>query len=340
MNYDIIIIGAGASGLMAGITAATRGKSVLIIDHAKKIGQKILVSGGGRCNFTNIDINKAHYKCANPNFVKEAISNFKPEEAIEFFSKNGIEWEEREDGKIFGRHSARLILLMFSKLLKETVVKVLTCGEIKKIEKKEVFAVLTNLGTFSSPSLVVATGGLSYKMIGASGFGYEIAKRFGHKVVPAQPALVGLLFQSPDQKRFKALAGVSLNARVEVASGRIFKGGILFTHKGLSGPAILNSSLYWKKGEPLKISFLPPVPRRVVALGNALDIFPASRDSFDRAEVTIGGVDTTDISSASMGSKLVKGLYFTGEVLDVTGELGGYNLHWAWASGVTAGRNA
>lgn len=374
MIYDAIIIGAGASGLMTAATAARGGRNVLILDHAHAIGQKILVSGGGRCNFTNINISADNYRCGNPDFVRSAISRFSSKEVINFFSKNGIEWEERGFGQIFGKHSSRLIVEVFRKLLKKAGVKILTRCEVSSVEKGEHFIVKTSLGEFSANKLVVATGGLSYKKLGASGLGFEIAKKFGHKVIPPQPALVGLILQPADQKIFGRLAGLSANAEVSTC-GNVFNGGVLFTHKGLSGPAILNASLYWKKGEPVSIKFARPVPKRLAQLcgGGALSqpklqataagrrrvsacpptgcwwggegrpyiadlrIVPVSRDSFEHAEVTFGGVDTAEISSKTMESMLVKGLYFTGEVLDVTGQLGGYNLHWAWGSGAAFG---
>jgi predicted Rossmann fold flavoprotein len=363
MPYDAIIIGAGASGLMTAATAAEKGRRLLIIDHARTIAQKILASGGGRCNFTNMDIGPGNYRCGNPDFVRSAISRFSSRDALEFFSKNGIAWEERDNGKVFGRHSSRLIVEAFRRMLKKAGVKILTRCEISSVEKRENFIVRTNLGEFSSERLVVATGGLSYRKLGASGLGFELAKKFGHRIVPPQPALVGLVFGPSEQKTFSCLAGVSADAKVSTC-GHEFIGGLLFTHKGLSGPAILNASLYWKKGERIVIDFAQPVPKRIVQLYRGASslpppvlraaaparrrgsggegrlrivIVPASRDSFERAEATLGGVDTTDISSKTMESRIVKGLYFTGEALDVTGELGGYNLHWAWASGAACG---
>jgi len=385
---DVIVIGAGASGLMCAAECGKRGRSVLVLDHAERMGAKILISGGGRCNFTNLHVTAGHYLSENPHFCKSALARFTPQDIISLVRNAGILYYEKEEGQLFCVKSSRDILAMLRHECESAGVEPLLACRVAEIQKTEVFRVVTDQGTFQSASLVIATGGLSYPGLGASGFGHGIARQFGLRVTEVKPALVPLVFSGRDQKIFRDLAGISLDSAVECGSSR-FRGNILFTHRGVSGPAILQASLYWKPGIPVLVDLLPGIdipeafnakrqsvmemrtllnqffPKRFVQtwcdlyvmskpivqysdrelllIANQLHswtIRPSATEGYKSAEVTAGGVDTAELSSKTMESKKVPGLYFIGEVLDVTGRLGGYNLHWAWASGHAAGQYA
>lgn len=344
MRYDVAIIGAGASGLMCAYTAALRGKKVLLLEGSKEIGRKLAISGGGRCNFSNIDVKASHYYSQNPHFVRSAIARFTPFDITQLFNDNGIESIEEDDGKLFCKAGAKKVVRFFEKLLRDNGVRTITNSAVKEVSKKDGFLISTSIGAFVAEKLVIATGGLSYSSLGATDIGYKIAKQFGHKIVKPFPALVPLLWSAKDKASFGTLAGVSINTSARLGK-RSFNGGFLFTHNGISGPLILNISLYWKEGEEIEIDIDPSrhFPKRflkIVCTEKNMEVWkisPLAKDSFEKAEVTGGGISTDEISSKTMESKLCEGLYLTGEVLDVTGMLGGYNLHWAWASGHAAG---
>jgi predicted Rossmann fold flavoprotein len=385
---DVIIVGAGASGLFCAMECGKRGRSVLVLDHAGRICSKVLISGGGRCNFTNRNITADDYLSGNPHFCRSALARFTPRDMLSLLKKHGIAWYEKEAGQLFCVHSARDIVAMLRSECHDAGVDIRLQSVIRKVSKEDSFAVETEEGTFLSESLVVATGGLSYRNLGASGFGHALARQFGLTVTELKPALVPLVFSPGDQKAFAGLAGISLDASI-ACGRRNFRGNILFTHRGLSGPAALQASSSWKKEMPVTIDLFPDAepgavfsavrgsrielrnllgrsfPKRFVEAWckryvpsrplvaysdkelreieerlHAWEIRPAGTEGYDRAEVTAGGVDTGGISSKTMEAGAVSGLYFIGEVLDVTGRLGGYNLHWAWASGHAAGQFA
>ena len=385
---DVIIIGAGASGLLCAAECGKRGRSVLVLDHGERTSSKIRISGGGRSNFTNLNVTAGHYLSRNPHFCKSALARFTPRAILALVEKHRIAYYEKESGQIFCVRSSSDIISMLEKECEKAGVEMrLTCSVVD-IRKAKNFTVTTNQGAFYSNSLVIATGGLSYPNIGASDFGYDMARQFGLKVTELMPALVPFIFSSRDQEVFRKLAGISLDATVSSGLKR-FRGSILFTHLGLSGPAALQTSLTWKPGASLKIDLLPDtdilgmffsrrqikmemrnllagyLPKRFAQvwcdtmmnakplnqtsdkelnqIANALhswEIIPKGTEGYGTAEVTAGGVDTDELSSKTMEAKNVSGLYFIGEVIDVTGELGGYNLHWAWASGYAAGQYA
>ncbi|MCX9013272.1 MAG: NAD(P)/FAD-dependent oxidoreductase [Candidatus Methanoperedens sp.] len=385
---DVIIIGAGASGMMCAIESAKRGRAVIVLDHASKTGKKIRISGGGSCNFTNTSISHENYLSGNPHFCKSALSRFTPDDFITMLQKHGVEYEEREEGQLFCAGNSEGITRMFQKECDDSGVDIILDCQVQDVKKTGFFIVSTNQGVFESGSLVIATGGLSYPQIGASDFGYNIAKQFGLGVTELKPALVPLIFSKKDREIFGELSGVSIDATVK-CSNMEFRGSILFTHRGLSGPAILQVSSYWKKGDNIVIDLLPDVDlynifierklgKTRIDMHNLLSEYLPSRlaknwsisniqskpviqynekelkdiaymlhnwelqpeftEGYKIAEVTLGGIDTNELSSKTMESRKVKGLYFTGEVIDVTGWLGGYNLHWAWASGFVAGQ--
>lgn len=381
---DAIIIGAGAAGLMCAMTSSGRGKKVLVIDHRPYAGSKIMVSGGGHANLTNMNVSSENYISENPRFPKSALAGFKPIDMLNILNKERIAYEEREDGNIFLKRTASELLKMLQTNCKTQGVIFALGQKIESISKTKKFIVETNIGVFEADKLIIATGGMSYSKLGASGLGYEIATAFGHDVVEPRPGLVPLLFDEDWAKSFGQLSGLSVNARVK--TGKIaFTSDVLFTHKGLSGPAILQVSSYWQTGSNIVIDLVPTVdllehlkaerPRKaemvnvlsgmipnrlakaiidsskpmneysekqLITIAEKIKnwrIMPVGTSGYDKAEVTVGGVDTKKVSSKNMESQIVKGLYFIGEVLDVTGQLGGYNLHWAWASGVAAGRD-
>ncbi|WP_082542820.1 NAD(P)/FAD-dependent oxidoreductase [Rhodanobacter sp. Root561] len=389
MKVDVLIIGAGAAGLMCAIAAGQRGRRVLVVDHANKVGKKILMSGGGRCNFTNMGTTPANYLSANPHFAKSALARYTPWDFIALVEKHRIAYHEKELGQLFCDDSSKQIVRM---LLDECAAAGVTveasCGVQRVRKTPEGFSVHTARGEVHAESLVVASGGLSIPSMGASGFGYELARQFGHQVLPVRAGLVPLTLSGKHQEHYQDLAGVALPV-VESRVGRqSFRAGLLFTHRGISGPAILQISSYWQPGDDLRIDLLPDsdvgahlveqraarplaelktvlgdlLPKRLaqrlceqwfenrpmrqyrdaelVQVGTQLNAWPitaSGTEGYRTAEVTLGGVDTDGISSSTMQSKLVPGLYFIGEVVDVTGWLGGYNFQWAWASGQAAG---
>lgn len=390
IKKDVIIIGAGASGMMCAIECGKRGRSVLVLDHASKIGKKLRISGGGNCNFTNINISPTNYLSNNPHFCKSALSRFTPDDFISLLEKHGVKYEEREQGQLFCVKSGEEIIRMLDKESNDAGVNIILNCKILDVKKEESFIVSTNRGVFESESLVIATGGVSYPRIGASGIGHKIAKQFGLKVTELKPALVPFIFSPEDLKIFGELSGISVDAAIKCNKTE-FRGSILFTHLGLSGPAILQISSYWKEGDTIVIDLLPDIDiygffiskrqsKSKIDLHNLLsqylpsrlakiwcvsnvqskpvnqynekelkdiahqvhnwEIVPRSTEGFETAEVTLGGIDTNELSSKTMESKKVNGLFFAGEVIDVTGQLGGYNLHWAWASGFVAGQYA
>jgi predicted Rossmann fold flavoprotein len=389
MKVEVLIIGAGAAGLMCAIAAGQRGRRVLVVDHANKVGKKILMSGGGRCNFTNLGVTPGQYLSANPHFAKSALARYTPSDFIALVEKHRIAYHEKELGQLFCDDSSKQIVRMLLDECAESGVTIeANCGVQRVRKTPEGFSVFTARGEVHTESLVVASGGLSIPSMGASGFGYELARQFGHTVLPIRAGLVPLTLSGKHQEHYQDLAGVAL-PMVEARVGKQgFRAGLLFTHRGISGPAILQISSYWQPGDDLRIDLLPdqdvgpwlieqrgarPAAELKTVLGDALPkrlaqrlceqwfdsrpmrqyreaeltqigaqlnewpITASGTEGYRTAEVTLGGVDTDGLSSSTMQSKLVSGLYFIGEVVDVTGWLGGYNFQWAWASGQAAG---
>ena len=387
---DVLIVGAGAAGLMCAIAAGRRGRRVLVVDHANKVGKKILMSGGGHCNFTNLGVTPSQYLCSNPHFPKSALARYTPADFIALVEKHGIAYHEKELGQLFCDGSSRQIVQMLLDECAAADVTMETSFSIERIHKTaEGFSLRTARGEVQTEALVVATGGLSIPGMGATGFGYEIARQFGHHVLPTRPGLVPLTLSGSHQAHYKDLAGVTLPDVEARMARQSFRGGLLFTHRGLSGPSILQISSYWQPGDGLYIDLLPdqntggwlleqrtarPLAALKTVLGDALPkrlaqrlceqwfdsrpmrqyrsaelrligsqinawpVIASGTEGYRTAEVTLGGVDTDMLCSSTLQSKLVPGLYFIGEVVDVTGWLGGYNFHWAWASGQAAGQ--
>ncbi len=382
MLYDAVIVGGGAAGLFCAIQVARRGKRVVVLEHNSEAGRKILISGGGRCNFTNIQTTADNFISQNPHFCRSALARFTPEDFVALVRKHNVAYFEKKLGQLFCVDSSRRIVEMLLSECRSAGAEIRTGCTVSSIERRETFRIETNHGIFESPALVVACGGLSFPKVGASDLGYRIARQFGLKVVETRPSLVALVFEG---KTDWGIAGVSTEARV--SSGRTsFRENILFTHRGLSGPAILQISNYWKPGTPVSIDLMPDanaidlimsdrserrklsnylasfMPSRLAArfaqleaddkplyqmnrneiesIGRKLNDWQVSfsaTEGWDRAEVTLGGVSTDELSSTTMESKKVSGLYLIGEVVDVTGWLGGYNFQWAWSSGYAAG---
>ncbi|MDE2156628.1 MAG: NAD(P)/FAD-dependent oxidoreductase [Xanthomonadaceae bacterium] len=392
LRTDVLIIGAGAAGLMCAIAAGRRGRKVLLVDHANKVGKKILMSGGGRCNFTNTGTTPSSYLSANPHFAKSALARCTPWDFIALVEKHRIAWHEKELGQLFCDGSSKQIVRMLLDECADAGVTVqANCGVQRVCKTPDGFGIVTACGEVHAQSLVVATGGLSIPSMGATGFGYELARQFGHNVLPTRAGLVPLTLSGKHQEHYRDLAGVALPV-VEARVGRQgFRAGLLFTHRGLSGPAILQISSYWQPGDELRIDLLPDrdagdwligqrharalaglktvlgdaLPKRLAQrlceqwfdnrpmrqyreaelaqIGGQLNAWPiiaSGTEGYRTAEVTLGGVDTDGLSSTTMQSRQVPGLYFIGEVVDVTGWLGGYNFQWAWASGQAAGEVA
>ncbi len=386
MKKDVVIIGAGASGLMCALEAGTRGRSVLVLEHADKICNKVRISGGGRCNFTNRDVSSRNYISRNPHFATSALSRFTAGDFISMMEKQGVEFCEEEAGRLFCRRSSGDLVHMLKKECDGASAQFALSSKIHEVRKDRRFSIATGNGPIQSDSLVIATGGLAAPGLGASNFGYAIAKQFQMKVTALKPALTPLRFGPEETKAFGSLSGISLDSIVSFG-GVKFRDKLLFTHKGLSGPAILQISSYWDESSSISIDLLPEIDiarifgenhRSKMLLSNLLDRYlpgrlvkywcslyshpkplnsysakdldsiasalhnwqvqPCGKEGFNKAEVTSGGVDTDELSSKTMESKKVPGLYFIGEVVDVTGQLGGYNLHWAWASGYAAGQ--
>ncbi|MDA9650424.1 NAD(P)/FAD-dependent oxidoreductase [Candidatus Pelagibacter sp.] len=390
-KFDVIIIGAGAAGMMSAIESGKRGRKVLLVDHYKKIGEKIRISGGGRCNFTNINTNPNKFISQNPKFVRSALSQYTQSDFINLVNKYEIKFHEKKLGQLFCDHSAQQIVEMLLKECELANVTILKEFIIKEVNKKNnQYIVLTAGDKYLSESLIVATGGLSVPKIGATSFGYEIAKKFDHNIIETLPALVPLTFNEKILEICKELTGLSVEAIVSF-NKTLFQEGMLFTHRGLSGPSILQISSYWKQGDEIKVNLSPKLniyqlleekkklnpkinieniiveilPKRLAKIicsenkvnGNISElsnkilkqlsgainnwiISPTGSEGYRTAEVTLGGVNTKELSSQTMMSNKHKGLYFIGEVVDVTGHLGGYNFQWAWSSGYVAGQYA
>ena len=391
-QFDVIIIGAGAAGMMCALTAGQRGRRVLLLEHAASVGKKILISGGGRCNFTNLRVEAEHFISGNPHFCRSALSRFGPQDFIALVEKHGIAYHEKKLGQLFCDGKATQIVALLLEECRAGGVQIKTKCKVEKIEHqniegKRVFTVQTNLGRYGAESLVIATGGLSFPKIGATDFGYGVAKQFGLKVRECAPGLVSFTLHPRDLRETECLAGTSADAWV-TCHKQTFQDAILFTHRGLSGPAILQISNYWEPGDPVTINLLPdfdlndaikqwqkerPNAELKTVIGERLTkrlalqwlslcsenkpvsqynqkeiavisarfhqwrVLPSGTSGYSVAEVTKGGVDTDELSSKTFEAHCVKGLYFIGEVVDVTGWLGGYNFQWAWASGHCAG---
>jgi len=390
--FDVIVVGGGAAGLMCALTAGQRGRRVLVIEHANRVGKKILMSGGGRCNFTNTGASPANYLSANPHFCKSALARYTPTDFIALVERHRIAYHEKELGQLFCDESSKQIVRLLLDECAAGDVRIETHCAIERVSRREAdgggdFEVDTTRGTFVAPSLVVASGGLSIPSMGASGFGYELARQFGHRVLPTRAGLVPLTLAGTHQQRLADLAGVALPVEAR-CSGAAFRNAMLLTHRGVSGPAILQVSSYWQPGDDLRIDLLPGVdayawlraqrqsrgaaelrsvlaerlPKRfaqrlcehwianrpmhacrdadlrdIAATLSSWPLVASGTEGYRTAEVTLGGVDTGELSSSTMQSRRVPGLYFIGEVVDVTGWLGGYNFQWAWASGRACG---
>jgi hypothetical protein len=382
-HFDAIVLGAGAAGLMCAITAGRRGRRVAVLEHADRIGKKILISGGGRCNFTNLHCRPENFLSANPHFCKSALARYTPHDFIAIVEKHRIPYHEKTLGQLFCDRSAQDILGMLEQECHAANVEIFTATRASEVRRNDHFVVQTNGDEFRAPALVVATGGLSIPKMGATAFGYDLARQFGVKVRDCRPGLVPLTFDAEDRKNYCDLAGVS--AEVIASIGRqTFREKMLITHRGLSGPAILQISSYWNSSSPIAIDLAPEkdVTQRMRAESSGRDlaaakaafravladrladrwvdlhapqrwtnpaleeletqahhwqITPSGTEGYDKAEVTAGGVDTDEMSAKTMECRKVPGLYFIGEVVDVTGHLGGFNFQWAWASGFSAG---
>lgn len=379
---DVIIIGGGAAGLHCAAMAGARGLRVVVIEHANRVGKKILMSGGGRCNFTNTGTTPANYLSANPHFCKSALARYTPWHFIELVAKYDIAYHEKELGQLFCDESSKQIVAMLLAECAAANVSVLTSCSVDSVAHDDGFVVRTSQGIFRAPQLVCAAGGLSIPSMGASGFGFDLAKQFGHEVLPLRAGLVPLTLSGKPQERFEGLSGVALPATA-TANDVSFSNAMLITHRGVSGPSILQISSYWQPGDRLMLDLLPGVdahdalldarasqpnaelrnvlsewlPKRLAqrlceyrfvskpmkqlqhaelrAIADALNSFElvaSGTEGYRTAEVTLGGVNTDGLSSQTMMSRNVEGLYFIGEVVDVTGWLGGYNFQWAWAS--------
>jgi len=372
-SFDVIVLGAGAAGMMCAAVAGQQGRKVLLLDHAQKLAEKIRISGGGRCNFSNIDAKPDRYLSDNPHFCRSALAQFSPQDFIAMVERHGIAYHEKKLGQLFCDDSSQQIIDMLDAECGLAEVQRQMGAGIVAVSKGEdgIFTVETTLGSFTASSLVVATGGLSIPQIGATPLGYRIAEQFGLPVTTLSPALVPLTFHVEDAAAFAPLAGVSLDVEVRAGKGR-FREQVLFTHKGLSGPVILQISSYWEPGMEVVLNLLPLSnalaelgwpkrfaeawlarqgfnvrlkdlsPKKRVQLAEQVQhwrIKPNGTQGYKKAEVTRGGVSTKALSSKTMEAKDVPGLFFIGEVVDVTGWLGGYNFQWAWSSGYVAGKN-
>jgi predicted Rossmann fold flavoprotein len=387
-SFDALILGGGAAGLMCAIEAGKRGRRVAVLDHADRLGKKILISGGGRCNFTNIHCRPESFLSSNPHFAKSALARYMPADFIALVEKHRIPYHEKTLGQMFCDRSARDILELLEQECREAGVSILLNAKIHQVARTTEFVVRTAVpnenAEFRAPALVVATGGLSIPKIGATSFGYDLARQFGIAIRNPWPGLVPLVFDAKDNSRFSDLTGLSAEV-IASCDGQNFREKMLITHRGLSGPAILQISSYWKKPQPIEIDLAPgqeitavfrdpTTPRQMSSLRaelrkilpnrfadrwldvnppaaltnsaladlerlvHAWPITPAGTEGYDKAEVTAGGVDTDELSAKTMETRKVSGLYFIGEVVDVTGHLGGFNFQWAWASGAAAGR--
>ena len=345
MKFDVVIIGGGAAGLMCAIEAGRRGRSVSVLERNETVGKKIRISGGGRCNFTNIYSSSDTFISANPHFHKSALARYAPEDFIRLVRRHHIAYHEKKLGQLFCDGSSQQIIDVLLKECAEAHVDVRIDCAVGRIDKDARFALETNHGNIECESLVIASGGLSIPKIGATDFGYRVAKQFGLRITETHPGLVPIALDGDEGRALRELAGVSLDA--QVSCGHIaFRENILFTHRGLSGPAILQISSYWKRGEAILIE-PKSFPRRFIQKWKELygeapiaewKLTPTGTEGYAKAEVTVGGIDTSELSSKTMEARRVPGLYFIGEVVDVTGHLGGFNFQWAWASGFVAGQ--
>jgi predicted Rossmann fold flavoprotein len=389
-SFDAVVLGAGGAGLMCAVEAGKRGRRVAVLDHAAKPGGKIIISGGGRCNFTNREVTAENFVSRNVHFAKSALSRFTPADFLGMVEAHGIPYHERKHGQLFCDASAQQIIDMFVNDARDAGVQLFPKNKILSVEKRgDEFHVTTDQDVFAAKKLVVATGGLSFPKFGATQVGYDIAKQFGLKIVTRAPALDGFVFSDEDRVRLEGFSGIALDA-VMTTNGVVFRENLLFTHAGFSGPVALQASLHWNAGDEVRINFIPAfsredlmewfasrkgnkleiknqmavlVPKRLAErfcdlyLPDALDMgnypkkdiaafceklqdwrfIPAGTVGYGKAEVTRGGVDTDELSSKTMEAKKAPGLYFIGEVVDVTGWLGGFNYQWAWASGKAAG---
>jgi predicted Rossmann fold flavoprotein len=386
-EFDVIVVGAGAAGLMCAITAGARGRRVLLLDHAEEPGKKILISGGGRCNFTNLECAPDRFLSQNPPFCRSALARYTQHDFIALVDKHGIAYHEKTRGQLFCDGSAKAIVRMLLDECAAAAVDLRLGHAISDITKADSFRIATNHGDFIAPSVVLATGGLSIAKLGATGFTHQMAKRFGLPVTETRPGLVPLTFSDADLALMRPLSGVAVDV-IATCGASAFRENLLFTHRGLSGPAILQASSYWRAGDEIRIDLLPGLdattflierkqarpraeaktvlgevlskrladalaerhlPSRPLGeisdselgrLGGALNqwrLTPSGSEGYGKAEVTVGGVDTTALSSKTMQANAVPGLYVIGEAVDVTGWLGGYNFQWAWASGWVAG---
>jgi predicted Rossmann fold flavoprotein len=383
-KYDALMLGGGAAGLMCAIEAGKRGRRVAVLERAERLGKKILISGGGRCNFTNIHCSPADFISNNPHFAKSALARYTPADFVALVEKHGIPYHEKTLGQLFCDRSAQDILSMLEKECRDSRVQLFANIAIQEVTRTDEFVVKAKENEFRAPALVVATGGLSIPKMGATGFGYDLARQFGVAIHEARPGLVPLLFGAKDARRYTDLAGVSAEV-IAAHDNQSFREKMLVTHRGLSGPAILQISSYWKKEKSILINLAPDqkvtaellegvIPRNIASLRTTLrkflpnrladrwleihepksltnaslkelerklhqwNLFPAGTEGYGKAEVTVGGVDTHELSAKTMESRQVPGLFFIGEVVDVTGHLGGFNFQWAWASGASAGR--
>ena len=390
-KYDVVIIGAGAAGMMSAIECGKRGRKTLLIDHSKKIGEKIRISGGGRCNFTNLNASPVKYISKNPSFIISALNQYNQEDFIDLVKKYKIKYHEKKLGQLFCDNSAQEIIdMLLNECKLANVVLKIDTKVIEVSYKDKIFITRDNYKTYLSSSLIVATGGLSVPKIGASKFGYDLAKQFNLNVIDTVPALVPLTFNEKILNKCRLLAGVSVNAIISLKR-TLFEEGMLFTHRGLSGPSILQISSYWKEGENINIDLCPEKNifnfllekrntspkqninsiinsflakrlatiiceenqiagkigelsnKNIKKLSDSINnwiVKPIGTEGYKTAEVTLGGVDTNELSSKTMMCKKHPGLFFIGEVVDITGHLGGYNFQWAWSSGFVAGQHA
>jgi predicted Rossmann fold flavoprotein len=381
-HYDVIIIGGGAAGLFCAIEAGKRRRKVLVIEHAEKVGKKIAISGGGRCNFTNLHTSPENFLSANPHFCKSALARYTPGDFIELVRRHGIRYHEKKLGQLFCNESSQQIIDLLVNECSDARVEILCNSRVETVVKNgDVFEVNTNTGTLTSSSLVIASGGLSIKPLGATDFGYRIAQQFGLSMEQPRPGLVPFTLDPELLARLSKLSGISIDALVSYKRTS-FRENVLITHRGVSGPAILQVSSYWKPGDAITIDLLPDnsfddgsselelatllsrhLPKRFAqawcelfanskplkqysrreleAIESQLHNFqftPTGTEGFKKAEVTVGGVSTKELSSQTMAAHKVSGLYFIGEVVDVTGHLGGFNFQWAWSSGFAAGQ--
>ena len=383
-DFDVVIVGGGAAGLFCAFEAGRRGRKVLVIERNSQLGRKIIISGGGRCNFTNVHTSPDNFVSRNPHFCKSALARYTPEDFVSLVKKHRIDFYEKKLGQLFCRESSRQIVDMLVTECERAKVNIQTGCSVLRIDRSDKFVLDTTIGKVSCEKLVIATGGLSFPKVGATEFGYGVARQFGIKIEPTRPSLVPLILEGPRPNQ--KLAGISVDAVVKTNKAR-FRENILFTHRGLSGPGILQISNYWKKGQDVEIDLMPDTAFDDLLQANSSSgqsltrvmtaIIPArlaesispdregktplreiskqrlaeaqarvkewtvrfrDTEGYDKAEVTAGGVSTDELSSQTMESKKVPGLFFIGEVVDVTGWLGGYNFQWAWASAHAAGQ--